>query len=83
MQRISASPSGTEEWACPDCGRRVLLDWAPHYRKSVVEPGDVRVSHVCGAEPGHGPDADAGGEAMPAGGERRWMRETGRGRVAG
>jgi hypothetical protein len=38
--------SGTEEWVCPDCGRRVLLRWPPEFERLVVEPGDGRAVHI-------------------------------------
>lgn len=36
---------GTEEWACPTCGRRILVEWPPAYRKVVLEEGDVNATH--------------------------------------
>ncbi|MFI0487587.1 hypothetical protein [Actinomadura sp. 9N215] len=46
MRLVRIEESGLEEWACPTCGRRMLLRWPPHYRKQVVEPGDERACHV-------------------------------------
>jgi hypothetical protein len=40
--------SGAEEWACPDCGRRVLLRWPPEYERLVLEHGDETAIHVGG-----------------------------------
>jgi hypothetical protein len=39
--------SGAEEWACPACGRRMLLWWPPQFDRLVLEPGDVTATHSC------------------------------------
>ncbi|MFI0373983.1 hypothetical protein ACH35V_39500 [Actinomadura sp. 1N219] len=46
MRMVRIEESGLEEWACPTCGRRLLLRWPPHYEKQIVEPGDERAGHV-------------------------------------
>lgn len=38
-------PSGVEEWYCPTCGRRMLLQWPPTFQSIVVEMGDISVQH--------------------------------------
>jgi hypothetical protein len=38
-------PSGAEEWYCPICGRRFMLNWPPEYKKVVLNVGDELVSH--------------------------------------
>jgi hypothetical protein len=38
-------PSGAEEWVCPECGRRFLLNWPPGYKKIVLDPGNELASH--------------------------------------
>lgn len=43
-----AHPSGEEEWYCPTCGRRFLLQWPPAYKKIILEPGDELISHTGG-----------------------------------
>lgn len=40
-----AHPSGAEEWYCPTCGRRFLMQWPPKYQKIVLEPGDEYALH--------------------------------------
>ncbi|TYK45059.1 hypothetical protein [Actinomadura decatromicini] len=91
MRMVRTEESGLEEWACPTCGRRMLLRWPPHYEKRIVEPGDARAGHVGSAAPGPGgsPDAppgtsqETGQETGQESGEgrwrdaRRWLRETG------
>ena len=41
-------PSGADEWYCPTCGRRFVMQWPPAYKKIVLEPGDEQVSHSGG-----------------------------------
>lgn len=37
--------SGVEEWYCPTCGRRFLMQWPPNYRKIILEVGDEYAIH--------------------------------------
>ena len=41
-------PSGAEEWFCPTCGRRIMMQWPPNYKKIVLEPGDEYAVHSGG-----------------------------------
>jgi hypothetical protein len=41
----SVHPSREEEWHCPTCGRRFLMQWPPAYSKVVLEPGDESAIH--------------------------------------
>ncbi|QKG19304.1 hypothetical protein [Actinomadura verrucosospora] len=75
MRMIRAEASGTEEWACPICGRRMLLQWPPHYSKQILDPGDESATHI-------GSSTDLPGEepapgTPPCDTPRRWLRETG------
>ena len=36
---------GTEVWKCPTCGREVLVEWYPKFRKTVTVKGDEMVNH--------------------------------------
>jgi hypothetical protein len=45
MRLEKTHPSGAEEWGCPTCGRRFLIQWPPKYRKIVLEPGDEYALH--------------------------------------
>lgn len=45
MRLETTHPSGAEEWYCPICGRRVLMQWPPNYKRIVLEPGDEYTSH--------------------------------------
>jgi len=47
MEMMAKHPSGAEEWHCPTCGRRFLLQWPPAYKKIVLEPGDEYAAHSC------------------------------------
>jgi hypothetical protein len=37
--------SGVEEWYCPTCGRRFLVQWPPAYKVIVVAPGNQDIRH--------------------------------------
>jgi hypothetical protein len=37
--------SGAEEWFCPTCGRRYVVEWQPAFRKIVLEAGDEYAMH--------------------------------------
>jgi len=37
--------SGAEEWYCPTCGRRFVMQWPPVYKKIVLVTGSESVSH--------------------------------------
>lgn len=37
--------SGEEEWFCPTCGRRMLINWEPAFKKNILEVGDDYASH--------------------------------------
>lgn len=39
-------PSGEEEWNCPRCGRRFLLNMPPDYRKIILNAGDESAVHI-------------------------------------
>jgi hypothetical protein len=41
-------PSGAEEWFCPTCGRRFLMQWPPAYNKVILVPGDESAIHSGG-----------------------------------
>ncbi len=45
MELEATYPSGAEEWYCPTCGRRFIMQWTPTYNMIVIEPGDERASH--------------------------------------
>jgi len=45
MQLETTHPSGAEEWACPICGRRFIMQWPPAYSRTILESGDENVSH--------------------------------------
>lgn len=39
------SSSGEEEWHCPICGRRMLINWQPQFKKIVLKAGDEYAIH--------------------------------------
>ena len=71
--------SGAEEWACPDCGRRVLLRWRPDFERLILEYGDDRAVHVgakgsvrmTGLEVNPSPSPDVSSEV------RQWLSDNG------
>jgi hypothetical protein len=48
MLLVKTYPSGADEWYCPTCGRRFLMQWPPKYKKIILETGDENASHSCG-----------------------------------
>ncbi len=46
MTRTGTVAQDAEEWACPECGRRLLLRKPPAFEKVVLEPGDEGTAHV-------------------------------------
>jgi hypothetical protein len=37
---------GTEEWLCPNCGRHMLVNWTPRFKRTILEYGDMSVGHT-------------------------------------
>jgi hypothetical protein len=48
MHLEKTHPSGAEEWYCPACGRRFLMQWPPKYKKIVMAAGDEYAIHSGG-----------------------------------
>jgi len=48
MQLEKSHPSGAEEWFCPTCGRRFLMQYPPKYKKIMLEAGDEYAAHSGG-----------------------------------
>lgn len=40
--------SGEDQFYCPVCGRRVLMQWPPKYKKTVLTAGNVNAIHNAG-----------------------------------
>lgn len=47
MQLVAVHPSGAEEWVCPTCERRFIIQWPPHYQKIVLNTGNEQAFHSC------------------------------------
>lgn len=45
MVIAEAYPSGAEEWYCPICGYRFLMQWPPHFKKIILAEGDQTAIH--------------------------------------
>jgi hypothetical protein len=41
-------PSGAEEWYCPICERRFVVQWPPKYKRVVLNGGDEYAAHSGG-----------------------------------
>ena len=48
MELERTYPSGAQEWRCPTCGRHMIMQWPPNYKKIVLEAGDENASHSGG-----------------------------------
>jgi hypothetical protein len=47
MELVETYTSGAEEWHCPTCNRRFLMQWSP-YKKIVLVSGDEHATHSGG-----------------------------------
>ena len=41
-------PSGEENWYCPTCGRRFIVNWEPKFKRTILEIGDEYAVHSGG-----------------------------------
>lgn len=41
-------PDGSQEWECPKCGRRFIMQWPPNYKRTILEQGDDSALHAGG-----------------------------------
>lgn len=46
MQLEKTHPSGAQEWVCPTCARRFLMQLQPELNTIVLEAGNEHVRHV-------------------------------------
>ena len=44
----TTSSERADEWYCPTCERRMILEYPPRYRKIVLAEGNLSVSHSGG-----------------------------------
>lgn len=45
MNLVQKFATGAEEWRCPACGRRFIMQWPPNYKKIMLEVGDENAVH--------------------------------------
>ncbi len=45
MVLVATHDIGADEWYCPACGRRFLMQWPPDYKKIILAPGDESATH--------------------------------------
>ena len=38
-------PTGADEWYCPSCGRRMLINWEPEFKRTLLEVGEDAAIH--------------------------------------
>lgn len=48
MEIVQTHKNGQDELYCPTCGRRILLQWPPNYKKIVLNPGNEFATHSGG-----------------------------------
>ena len=48
MELDKTYESGAEEWVCPICERRFVVQWPPKYKKIILESGDEHAMHSGG-----------------------------------
>src|SRR5438552_2862548 len=76
MQLETTHPDGAEEWSCPTCGRRFLMQLSPVYKKVVLEAGDDYAGHVGskgGIQMGHAEVTQATEESAISDTLRPWL----------
>jgi hypothetical protein len=67
--------TGVEEWVCPECGRRFLVEWPPEYNKIIIEVGDDQAIHTGvrqQVEPPDDPPPSEWDEVLDAEDQARW-----------
>lgn len=47
---VNSYPSGVDELFCPTCGRRVIIQWPPDYKKTVLNAGNEYAIHSGGKD---------------------------------
>ncbi len=45
MMLDKTHPSGAEEWYCPICGRRLVMQWPPAFKRIILVQGDEYALH--------------------------------------
>jgi hypothetical protein len=48
MMIAKTYPNGAEEWVCPTCGLRFVMQWPPVFKKIILEEGDPNAIHSGG-----------------------------------
>ena len=50
MMLVKIYETGVEEWLCPICGRRLMMQRPPQFRRIILAMGDELVSHTASQE---------------------------------
>lgn len=48
MELIEKHKDGRDEWLCPTCRRRFIMQWPPNFKRVILEEGDVNAIHIGG-----------------------------------
>lgn len=48
MELVETFETGAEEWHCPTCDRRFVVQWPPKYRKIILYSGNEYALHSGG-----------------------------------
>lgn len=48
MELVETHANGAEEWLCPICSRRFIMQWPPNYKRVILEAGDEDAIHSGG-----------------------------------
>jgi hypothetical protein len=75
MSLVGLSAAGDEAWVCPDCERRMLVTWAPQFRRTVLASGDESVQHT--GSKGGATLASVGVTPTPTPATLAWLRTNG------
>jgi len=46
MVLVRSHETGAEEWLCPTCGRRFVMQWPPKFKRIILNAGDDTVRHA-------------------------------------
>lgn len=48
MALVETFETGAEEWHCPTCNRRFVVQWPPRYKKIILAAGNEHALHSGG-----------------------------------
>lgn len=48
MTLTTTHPSGAQEWECPICGRKFVMQLSPNFKRVILVEGDAYATHTTG-----------------------------------